>query len=60
VDKIAIIHNGRFGYELIIDNNHFVFQGSNFAEYLELVFLKLGYAVRSTGDGNLNYNEKTD
>lgn len=57
-NREAIIHNGRFAYELIVDGQSIEFQGMAAAEYFEKHYTNIGYVVRRSGDGSLNYKEQ--
>jgi len=56
-DKLCIIHNGRFAYELIVDNENIAFQGFSAALYFKKHYTSLGYKVIESGDGSSNYRE---
>ena len=53
----CIIHNGRFAYELIVDEMHINFQAETAANYFETHYRLIGYEVVRSGDGSLDYNE---
>ena len=56
MNKKCIIHNGKFSYQLIVDDNMVVlFQSESAADYFEKHYKDLGYIVERTGDGDSNY-----
>ena len=55
MNKKCIIHNGKFSYQLIVDNMEILFQYGSAADYFEKHYKDLGYKVERTGDDDSNY-----
>ena len=53
----CIIHNGRFAYEMKVDNAHIYFQGGDTMDYFYTHYIDLGYEVILSGNGTKNYKE---